>query len=77
VSAIATQPQPQPPASSPAPTAGDEIHLWCCDPDRALCGIDLTGHQDEGDAFPDEWICAMCAVIDNSDMPCGARGCSP
>lgn len=50
-------------------TTGDNLdHWWCCDPDRALCGADLTDHTDGTD--PD---CVVCE--DLLDLPC-RTGCN-
>lgn len=67
-----TLPQPAPPMG---PTDEDVIHLWCCDPDRSLCGIELTDDV-TGDVPPGDEICVVCRVIHDSDLPCGAQGCS-
>lgn len=62
------------PAPGPArhsTTTGDNLdHWWCCDPDRALCGADLTGADDNDDIDPD---CVVCE--DLLDVPC-RTGCT-
>jgi hypothetical protein len=50
---------------------GDVVHLYCCDPDLALCGEDLTDHDDNAEG-PE---CPPCAVIDVVDQPCPVPGC--
>lgn len=44
----------------------DENHLYCCNPDVSLCGLDLEGH-DERD-FADQECCPLCADLE--DLPC-------
>jgi hypothetical protein len=52
----------------------DETHLYCCNPDRALCGERLSGrlvaeHEDHaGD-------CVVCAGLAEMDIACGALFC--
>lgn len=67
-------------ATLPTPTAtgpdtDDFEHLWCCDPDRALCGADLSEDDDVGDADL-EAPCPMCEALEEIDLPCGAKGCA-
>ena len=52
------------------PDPGDEFHLFCCDENIALCGVDLT-HVPITDGV-DETPCPMC--FDLEDSPCA---CSP
>lgn len=59
-----------------APTVGrtsggpDELdHLYCCDPDLALCGTDISGHEDN-DA---DGTCVVC--LDLEFAPCRLCGC--
>ncbi|MFK0172650.1 hypothetical protein ACIQU5_28025 [Streptomyces sp. NPDC090306] len=57
-----------------ATTDGDDgdglTHLWCCDPDTALCGSDLTGDEDlDDDAEVD---CIVCLDLEETVCPrCG------
>jgi hypothetical protein len=55
-------------APVPAPTRtseGDELdHIYCCDPDVALCGTDISGHEDN-DA---DGTCIVC--LDLEFAPC-------
>lgn len=49
------------PELAPAPpTVGDFCHLYCCDPDRGLCGADLRGLVDFGDNDSPEPYCVVC-----------------
>lgn len=47
-------------------------HLFCCDPDRSLCGLDMTGWESTGQE--NDTDCAVCA--DLSEQPC-RPGCRP
>lgn len=53
--------------------ATDLIHLFCCRPDTALCGSDLTGKAE----VPDTAVltCSVCDMLDWLGGPCGARFC--
>jgi hypothetical protein len=54
--------------------ADDETHLYCCNPQRALCGVRLSGrlvaeHEDHaGD-------CVVCHGLAEMDIACGALFC--
>lgn len=48
----------------------DEDHLYCCNPDVSLCGLDITEHPERD--FADEECCPLCADLE--DLPCGP-GC--
>ncbi|MCX5537831.1 hypothetical protein OG785_45575 [Streptomyces sp. NBC_00006] len=53
------------PAASTGPSVGDEtVHLYCCDENRAICGVDLT---DMPEVDEDE-NCVVC--IDLEETPC-------
>lgn len=57
-----------------AQSVGDVDHLYCCDPDLALCGLDLTGVPDYPEFDED---CALCVLVheDSYRCPrCGAIG---
>lgn len=55
--------------------AGDErdMHLYCCSPDVALCGVDLSHGEDGEDTDPID--CIRCEVIHEAGLPCGAPFC--
>ncbi|GAA3384404.1 hypothetical protein [Streptomyces racemochromogenes] len=58
----ATQPTPTARRTSGSP---DELdHLYCCDPDIALCGTDISDHEDNGA----DGSCIVC--LDLEDNPC-------
>jgi hypothetical protein len=47
-------------------------HLVCCDPDRALCGADVSGYEWAEDVEEPE-DCVVC--IDLRPRPCGKPFC--
>ena len=48
-------------------------HLYCCDPDTALCGLDVSGYADNPD--DDAPLCPLCALADDEGLPCPVPGC--
>lgn len=52
----------------------DVIHLYCCRPDVAVCGEDLTGGEDVPEDEPGD-RCIRCLFIDEANLPCGAAFC--
>lgn len=55
-------------ATTPAATSigGPGLtHFFCCDPDRALCGRDISGDREDDVAEVD---CVVC--LDLEDGPC-------
>jgi hypothetical protein len=52
--------------------ADQVIHLVCCDPGRALCGVVLRGAYAD-DAEPT--TCTECVVAEEAFTTCGARLC--
>ncbi|MGW3321095.1 hypothetical protein [Streptomyces virginiae] len=54
--------------------ATDELdHLYCCDPDTALCGTDIS---DSPELFDDgETTCVVC--VDLADAGCPQCGFTP
>lgn len=68
-------------ATLPVPTRGDLTvddvdHLYCCDENVAMCGVDLTDVAEE--VFgEDDPLCPMCALVDETGMPCPVPGCQP
>ena len=57
----------------------DIIHMWCCDPDVAWCGADISGDPASGYDFSvDPEDCAMCLFADETDSyvckVCNPRG---
>lgn len=51
----------------------DHSHLYCCDSNLALCGVDLSEGEDvDGDEPTD---CFACVAIDEAGVPCVARFC--
>jgi hypothetical protein len=52
----------------------DETHIYCCNPDRALCGEQLTGRLVAEDEDSDD-DCIVCHGLAEMDVPCGALFC--
>lgn len=47
-------------------------HYYCCDPDRAYCGADISGDEDLPDGVRPENPCPMCEVLAGTNCPaCG------
>lgn len=60
------------PAAQQARTAGaDENHIYCCNPDLALCGADLSQTPEDPDS---DTTCVVCTDLEASAQPCGT-GC--
>lgn len=57
--------------STPAQTGTTETtHWWCCDPNTAICGTDLTNAPEVED---DDVNCHVCTDLVNQPCPlCGA-----
>ncbi|MUN41469.1 hypothetical protein [Actinomadura litoris] len=66
-------------ATLPRPTGPgldhDFVHVYCCDPDRAVCGLDVADRKDLGDADPSDEDCPWCGAIEQLGSPCGAVDC--
>lgn len=58
-----------------APVDDDHItHTVCCDRDRALCGVDVSGANDRPPGvYPDD--CVFCEHVAITAKSCGARFC--
>lgn len=57
----------------------DVNHMWCCDPDVAWCGADISGDPASGYDFSvDPEDCAMCLLADEQGQyvckVCNPRG---
>lgn len=57
------------PSAAPQPNTGDSqpepYHYFCCDPNKALCGEDLTEDPEiEYDANKHQ-LCVVCDDLDN------------
>ncbi|WP_370418971.1 hypothetical protein AB8O64_10975 [Streptomyces sp. QH1-20] len=48
------------PAAAPRATVAI-THYYCCDPNRALCGLGLSGMPPAGDG---EQVCVVCLDLD-------------
>ena len=58
------------PETKPGETGTEDelIHVVCCDPDVAMCGMDVSGYR---------WVphdepatCELCAIAYEEDLPC-------
>jgi hypothetical protein len=66
---IAPSTEPQ----TPDQTDDDDFdHIFCCEENRSLCGVDLTGVEEHTGCTADCHICPMCEVIFNAGHPCSA-----
>ena len=52
----------------------DLNHIYCCTPDVALCGTDISGDED---VDYDEANCVVCVDLENTDAPCPRCGFNP
>jgi hypothetical protein len=66
-------------APDPTPTDtsdGDDLHhIWCCHPDIAVCGVDLTGVPDVDEPDAGVQVCRLCVVAWDGGLPCPVAGC--
>ncbi len=65
------------PDTAPPDAAGDDEgdHLYCCDPDRSLCGLDISDYSDRtGEPLEDGDVCPWCEAVYRLGGPCGP-GC--
>ena len=63
-----TTPQAAPTASRSNRSPDGLDHLYCCDPDTALCGTDIS---DTPELFDDgETTCVVCADLADDDCTC-------
>ncbi|MET7938180.1 hypothetical protein [Streptomyces sp. NPDC005322] len=67
------------PTPTPAEGVGsaddDELdHVYCCDPDRGLCGADLSDVADVVDNWDngDADVCRVCVELERGGVPCCA-----
>lgn len=61
------------PSASTDGTTDDIQHLVCCDPNTALCGLDVTdlGWTD----MPEQNDCPLCVVVDDTNTYCTHPAC--
>lgn len=61
------------PAGSDRRADNDDVdHLYCCDPDVAICGVDLSGIP-EGFEFDN--LCRYCAYLERNRLGCPVAAC--
>lgn len=53
----------------------DPVHLFCCDENIAMCGVDLTDHDFVPDDAPDEDTCRLCVIVEQNGWACPVPGC--
>jgi hypothetical protein len=41
------------------------VHVYCCDPERSLCGLDLTDHAETG-SWKAEDECVVCLELEKA-----------
>ena len=64
------------PAPAPVNTSGDDTdHLYCCNPDVALCGLDISNHPFM--KVDPRRLCPLCALAETEGPPCPVQGCQP
>jgi hypothetical protein len=59
-----------------APSRGgspEVCHLWCCDENVAMCGLDISGERYDLDGEDPD--CPLCAIADEEGLPCPVPGC--
>ncbi len=57
------------PSPSRAGSGFEVDHLWCCDPDRSWCGLDISAETVcPADCEHDE--CALCALAETGLPDC-------
>jgi hypothetical protein len=56
------------PTINPASTGSDELnHIYCCDPDIALCGTDISA---DNEVDLDVANCVVCLDLEAAALPC-------
>lgn len=51
----------------------DLVHAVCCDPNTAMCGLDVSGLEwgiDDGDE-----MCRVCEIAAMENLPCSNPNC--
>lgn len=56
-----------PTVALPADGSAYTDHVYCCDQDLSLCGLDLTGAAFD---YKAEDLCPVCDALDNAGKPC-------
>lgn len=49
----------------------DLDHWYCCDPNIAYCGRDISG---DAEGHADENLCPLCALVEENHIPCPECG---
>ena len=53
----------------------EPVHLYCCDVNIAMCGLNLEAHDFVFDSVAEE-DCVMCAYVSDNGLPCPVPGCT-
>jgi len=61
------------PAPSPTNLGNPTVHVFCCNPDRALCGHDVSNDPEVPNPTPND--CIVC--LDLEEQPCPHCGFQP
>lgn len=54
------------PVATPTDLGNVTTHVFCCNPDRALCGHDVSDHPEVDGPTPND--CVVC--LDLEEQPC-------
>ncbi|MFI6448340.1 hypothetical protein [Kitasatospora sp. NPDC050543] len=58
------------PMTAPAPVSGlaqDLSHVYCCIPNRSICGLDISNLALDNFDTAD---CVVCAAVEDTSEPC-------
>lgn len=67
-----TAPATLPDTAPPGAGDGDDVeHLYHCDPNRSLCGLDIADYEDLGETDEPGDICPLCEAVSELGLPCG------
>lgn len=67
-----TAPATLPDTAPPDDDDDDVEHIFCCDPDRSLCGVDISDdveHNEDCDCGTPP--CPWCEALEKLNLPCG------
>ena len=67
---MSTIPLEAPAAADTGTTDINSVHVWCHDPNTALCGLDVSNHPEVSEDV--DATCVMCAELEEQPCPvCG------
>lgn len=64
-----------PAAVSVNTTDDDTDHWYCCNPDVAMCGLDISSAPFV--RTDPRRLCPLCDLVDVEGLPCPVPGCQP